>query len=121
MGRTLVSVLEEPLAGSDGLDSGWRDVSDRYNPSMPKALLSHDTTPEAEQLQVKLWRAMSPLDKAQLAADLSRGVRELALVGIRARHPGIGSREQMIRLAQMTLGTASTLRLYPDAEELLGP
>ena len=92
----------------------------RYNRFMPKALLSKDTTPEAELMQVNHWRSMSPLEKAQLTADLSRGVRELTLIGIRARHPGVSSREQLIRLAQLTLGMASTLRIYPDAEALLG-
>jgi hypothetical protein len=92
----------------------------RYNPFMSAALLSEDTAPEAEQVQVDLWRSMSPLQKARLASDLSRGVRELTLVGIRARHPGIGSEEQFLRLAQMTLGTAMTRRVYPNAEELVG-
>ena len=88
---------------------------------MQEALLSKDTAPEIELMQVNLWRSMSPLEKAQLTGDLSRGVCELTLIGIRSRHPGIGSRAQLIRLAQMTLGTALSLRIYPDAEELLGP
>jgi len=87
---------------------------------MPKALLSQDTAPEAEQIQVDLWRSMSPLQKARLASDLSRGVRELTLAGIRARHPGIGPEEQFLRLAQVTLGAAMTQLAYPDAQELVG-
>ena len=83
------------------------------------ALLSKDTTPEVELKQVDLWRSMSPLEKARLTVDLSRSVCELALAGIRARHPGAGSREQLIRLAEVTLGPTATLRIYPDAVDLL--
>jgi hypothetical protein len=87
---------------------------------MSRVLLSQDTAPEAEQIQVDLWRSMSPLQKARLASDLSRSVRELTLAGIRARHPGIGPEEQFLRLAQVTLGAAMTRQVYPRAEELLG-
>lgn len=83
--------------------------------------LSQDTAPEAERMQVELWRSMTPLEKARLTGDLSRGAQELALAGIRSRHPHAGAREQFLRLAQLILGGPLTRRVYPDADELLGP
>ena len=88
---------------------------------MLKAVLSRDTAPEAECLQVEIWRRMSPLQKAQLTSAVTRRARDLALAGIRSRHPDASSRELEIRLAQMTLGADLARRVYSDATEFLGP
>jgi hypothetical protein len=41
----------------------------------PGALLASDTSPEAERMQVALWRAMSPLEKARAVGRVSHAVR----------------------------------------------
>jgi hypothetical protein len=53
-----------------------------------KALLSADTSPEAERIQVERWCQMSSVEKVRAVAELSRAAQELALAGIRLRHPG---------------------------------
>lgn len=92
-----------------------------YTLLMPRAVLTSDTTQEAEQVQVKIWRSMSPLQKAQLTSAVTQGATDLALAGLRSRHPGASSRELRIRLALMTLGDGLVRRIYSDAARFIGP
>ncbi len=86
---------------------------------MSRSVLTRDTAREAEQVQVRIWRSMSPLEKAQLTSAVTRGANELALAGIRSRYPDATSRELKIRMARLTLGAEWTRRIYPNALELL--
>lgn len=62
---------------------------------------------------------MSPLEKARLTSELTCAVCQLALAGIRRRHPGASERECLLRLALLTLGPALACRVYPEARALL--
>jgi hypothetical protein len=73
-----------------------------------------DTSPEAARLQVEIWRRMTPLEKARLVSGLSSAVTQLALAGIRRRHPGASERECRLRLAQLKLGPALYRSAYPE-------
>ena len=84
-------------------------------------VLSADSSPAIERLQVDAWRRMSSVDKARAVDGLSRAAQALALAGIRQRHPGASERECFLRLAVLKLGSEETLRLYPDAAALLDP
>jgi hypothetical protein len=55
---------------------------------------------------------MTPVQKFALAGALTRNVRQLALVGIRLRHPGIDAREAQLRLAAMTIDRATMIRAF---------
>jgi len=113
----------EPPSDAEPPSAGLRERESmpRYDLDVAKAVLSHDTAPEAEHLQVEIWRAMSPLQKAQLTSAVTRGASDLALAGIRSRHPDASPRELEIRMARMTLGADLARRVYSDATELLGP
>jgi hypothetical protein len=63
---------------------------------------SRDTHPAIEALRLEGFRRMTPPQKFAQVASLTRNVRDLALAGIRMRHPGIGDRDARIRLAAMT-------------------
>jgi hypothetical protein len=82
--------------------------------------LAADSSPAAERLQIDLWRRMSPLDKARTVSALTRATQELSLAGIRLRHPDASERECLLRLAELKLGREWTVRIYPEAAELLG-
>ena len=84
-----------------------------------RGLLSADSSPTVERLQIDAWRRMSPVDKARTVDELTRTVQVLALAGIRQRHPGASERECFLRLAVLKLGSEATMRLYPDAAALL--
>ena len=81
--------------------------------------LAADTSAEAERRQVEMWRRMSSVDKARLVTDLTRTAEELALAGIRMRHPGATERECLLRLAVLKLGPELAARVYPEAAALI--
>jgi len=89
-------------------------VKGRYNSTVPPVPLSMDTSPEIEHLQIKRWRRMTPAQKAAVVSGLTQAVHDLALAGIRLRHPQASGREQFLRLALITLGSDLAGRAYPD-------
>ena len=86
-----------------------------------KAVLSRDTSPEAEQRQVALWRGMTPMQKARLISSSSRAAQLLCLAGIRRRHPDASEEERMLRLARIKLGPELFALSYPEAAAQLQP
>ena len=83
-------------------------------------VLVADTLPEAQRMQIMLWREMSTLDTARVIGTISSRVQELSLAGIRRRHPSASERECRLRYALLTLGRSLALRAYPEAETLHG-
>jgi len=57
-----------------------------------------DTPSETLQTQVAAIRRVSPVDRLRDAFELSEAMRELALAGLRTRHPGCSDRELVERL-----------------------
>jgi len=88
------------------------------DPDRRGALLSADTSRDAEAIQIELWRRMSSVDKARAITNISRAAQELSLVGIRLRHPDASERECQLRLAALKLGPRLALRVYPEAAAL---
>lgn len=82
------------------------------------AVLSADTTADIEQRQVDAWRRLSSVERFRLVSDTTRAVMDLALTGIRRRHPQASDRECFLRLAAIRLGVDATRRVYPDATHL---
>lgn len=87
---------------------------------MKNGVLSRDTARQAEQMQVELWRGMSPLSKVQAVSALTRSVLQLSLAGIRQRHPEATDAECKLRLARLTLGPELAVRVYPEASNFSG-
>ena len=77
-----------------------------------------DTSDEAWTLQVDLWRQMAPAQRIALVGELNEGVKQLAMAGIRQRHPGADARECFLRYARLTLGAELALSAYPELAEL---
>jgi hypothetical protein len=57
------------------------------------AILSRDTSPEAERVQIELLRQAGPTRRFALARSLSQTVMLLARGGIRRRHPDADEEE----------------------------
>ena len=89
----------------------------RYNCVVSRPL-ARDTSREIEDRQVAAWRAMSPLEKANLISGLTRASREMALAGVRHRYPGASERDIFLRLAILTLGLELARGAYPDIDDL---
>ncbi len=71
-----------------------------------------DTSPEADARYHNLLRALAPERRLETAMKLSRAVRELALAGIRERHPEAGEQEVRVRLAVRLYGRDAATRLF---------
>ena len=82
------------------------------------AILSRDTTEEAERVQVGIWRRMSSLERAQVITGACRAARAFAFAGLRARHPEASERMLVALYVELTAGSELARRAYPD---LLGP
>ena len=100
-------------AYNDGMS---HDGSEDRRDSIPA-----DTSPEAAQVQLDLWRRMSTIEKAAVVSGVSTAVLRLSLAGIRSRHPDASDRECMLRLAVITLGRELTCKVYPEAAGLADP
>jgi hypothetical protein len=83
--------------------------------SVPLAL---DTSLEIERLQVERWRRMSPGEKAAIVSGLTQAAYDLALAGVRQRHPRAADREQFLRVAMITLGEDLARKAYPEITTL---
>jgi hypothetical protein len=71
-----------------------------------------DTTPEANARYHELLRRMSPERRLEAAMRLSQAIRELAIAGIRQRHPEATDQEVHVRLAVRLYGRACAQKLF---------
>jgi hypothetical protein len=77
-----------------------------------------DTTDAVERRQIAAWRNMTPAQKAKVVTGLTRTVYDLALAGIRARHPHAPRHEHMLRLAALIAGRDLAVKAYPEIATL---
>ena len=74
--------------------------------------LSQDTSPEAEQFLIELWRAATPARKFSIAFDTTRTLQEFVLAGLRERHPEETPDNLRRRFADVWLGPELARRAY---------
>ncbi|HWN68835.1 MAG TPA: hypothetical protein VNM90_14455 [Haliangium sp.] len=79
-----------------------------------------DTAREAHEVQLAIYRRMSPEQKLALAIRMSEEVREVAADGIRARHPEYSPDQVRFALWRMLHGDDVFRRAWPHAP-LLDP
>ncbi len=79
--------------------------------------LYDDTSQDVERALVDGLRRLPPWRKLQMLAGLNSMVRELALVGLRQRHPHAGSEELQRRLADVLLGADLASAAYGPMDE----
>jgi hypothetical protein len=87
--------------------------------ALPDGILTPDTSTESERVQLRIWREMSTTEKAQAVTDVSTAASELAMAGIRLRHPSATEEECRLRYALLTLGRRLACVAYPEVEELV--
>ncbi|MGA2093578.1 MAG: hypothetical protein ABSH16_09250 [Sedimentisphaerales bacterium] len=63
-----------------------------------------DTTLEAHRKQVEILRKLSPQSKALMAMELTDNIRQIAIEGIRSRHPEFNEKQVMRELLRMLVG-----------------
>ena len=74
--------------------------------------MHQDTRATALDRYHDLLRAQAPHERLAQAISLTRLVRELALAGIRQRHPGISDQEARVRLVVRLYGRPTAKRLF---------
>jgi hypothetical protein len=79
---------------------------------VPHPTLSRDTDREAERVQLEIFRGMPVWRKVQLIEEAISTARDLALAGLRARHPEAGAEELRRRLFELELGEELATRVY---------
>jgi hypothetical protein len=87
--------------------------------SNERAILTRDTSREAEALHVQTWRAMSSVELAAPISGASRSARTLAMAGLRSRYPEASETEPTRRFAMLTLGPGLARKVYPDIDGLV--
>ena len=70
------------------------------------------TSPEVERVLFDLARSAPAWRKVELMGEMYRTVRDLALSGLRQRHPDASPSELRRRLADILLGPELALRVY---------
>lgn len=80
-----------------------------------------DTAREAQIVLTNKLRSMTANQKLDLALAMSRTVRDLAVAGIRQRHPQASHREVLLRLAIVQHGRPLAMAAYPDIADLADP
>jgi hypothetical protein len=78
-----------------------------------------DTTPEAEKIQLDIFRRMGPERRLQAGLDLSRTCRELLREGVRLRHPEYDERQTQLAIIRLTLPADLFSAAYPEARDIL--
>ena len=71
-----------------------------------------DTTPEAWEEQVELYRRMTPAQKAAGVRAITPAVNTLALAGLRQQYPAASESELGFRLAVRRLGEELVAQAY---------
>jgi hypothetical protein len=74
--------------------------------------LSRDTTPDAEDVQIEIYRRMTAARKIELVEEANRLTRELVMAGLRRRHPEASSEELFRRYADLALGEELATAAY---------
>jgi hypothetical protein len=72
----------------------------------------NDTSKESEQAYLKLLREAPPWRKAAMVNSLTRACQELAVAGIRLRHPNAPEREIRMRLAALWIDREVMIRVF---------
>jgi len=75
-------------------------------------IMSNDTHPKIEQMQIAGLRKMTLTQKAELLASLNRAAFQFCTAGIRNRHGAIDSREMRLREASLRLARETMIRVF---------
>jgi len=76
------------------------------------SVLSADTHPKMEQLQIELIRRMPSWKKISIVDGLNETVKTLAISGIKQRHPNATQKQIHRMLADLMLGAELAQKVY---------
>jgi len=85
---------------------------------MPVSMATRDTSEEAAQVQLDVYRRMAPADRLRVGLELTQMSRGLVAEGIRARHPEYSEDEVRWALIRAWIGADLFQRAYPRCPTL---
>ena len=66
--------------------------------------MASDTSPEAAAVQAEIFRRMTPAERVRVALEMSDSIRNLALAGLRSRHPEMTEEQLKWELMRLMYG-----------------
>jgi len=66
--------------------------------------MAFDTSPRVAEVHNQLYREIGPAGRARIAAELSDALRELAIAGVRYRHPEFDEAQVMKEVVAVFYG-----------------
>ena len=93
----------------------------RWSASLPGTMdrdkaTSH-TSPDARAAMIAVYCRMPAWRKVELVEDANRTARQLALIGLRSRHPGESTERLRRRLLGLVLGEDQATEIYGELGE----
>jgi DUF1365 family protein len=67
-------------------------------------IMPSDTSPEAAAIQADIFRRMTPGERVKVALDMSDSMRNIALAGLRGRHPEMTEEQLKWELVRLMYG-----------------
>jgi hypothetical protein len=83
---------------------------------IPNPAIPDDTTADAHRVQGLIYAKMGGAARLQVAFELGETVRQLALAGIRRRHPHYSDEQIFHAWARLNLGDALVRAVWPDRD-----
>lgn len=74
--------------------------------------MDRDTAPEMAARYDAMISALPGARRLEIAAQLTEGVRAMAMAGLRSRHPGASEEELRCRFAALLYGRDVAVRLF---------
>lgn len=78
-----------------------------------------DTSPEAERVQIEIFRKMTPEQRLQLSAQLTQIHRKRPAIGVRRRHPEYDEDQVRLAVIRLTIPEELFLAAYPHAKDIV--
>lgn len=73
-----------------------------------------DTSPEQQEEYFERLRRLTPEERVNIVSRLNRGVRRMAMMGLKLRHPEALEEELRARLAVRIYGREIAQRMFAD-------
>jgi hypothetical protein len=74
----------------------------------------NDTSPEQQEEYFERLRRLTPEERLNIVSRLNRGVRRMAMLGLKMRHPEASAEELRVRLAVRIYGREIAQRMFAD-------
>jgi hypothetical protein len=84
--------------------------------AQPDRYVPLDTSPQAHQMQAESLRRMGGKARSAIMFRLNQLARDVALAGIRSRHPAYTDEQVRLAFFRLKLGDETTRRVWPDRD-----